>query len=96
MGSGCVVAQNRSTNAEDGKGEVVTMSHENIKDFSCVIQRPIDYLELIHDHFTTLSNRDEYDRITLNSLNVNAFTWMIQDAIEVIKDTQEELYPTTK
>ena len=63
-----------------------------VQDFSCEIEKPLAYLDHIHEHLSLTANRGKFGRVVLEEEQANTFCWMLVDSMEVIRDLQEALY----
>lgn len=74
----------------------MTLNHLDVPDFSCEIDRPIKYLEYIHDQFSYVKHRNEHGQLIFDEQQADTFSWMLSDAMTTIYEIQKALYPETK
>lgn len=67
-------------------------SSNNLPDFSCTIDKPIQYITYMHDYFGSLQHRDKNDCLLLSSNTADTFCWMLCEAEIVMRDIEKALY----
>lgn len=67
-------------------------SSNDFPDFSCTIDKPIQYIGFIYDYFGNMNHRDKNDCLLLDSNTADTFCWMLCETEIVIRDINKALY----
>jgi hypothetical protein len=71
-------------------------SYSKIKDFSCEIDIPIQYLEYIRDFITDKKNQDDCGHLDLSPNQIQTFAWMLLEAGNIVGEINTALYSRNK
>lgn len=82
----CTVPQTQAN------GNSYHLTLDDIPDFSCEIDKPLQYLNFLHDRFSMPCNRDETGDLRLSGNEADTFSWMLVEAAGTIREINEALY----